>query len=187
MDNKLNIQSCKLEGLYILQPVIHTDNRGSFSRVFCDDELVNILDGENIKQINHSITDKRGTVRGMHFQYAPYTEIKIVKCIKGKILDIVIDIRKGSKTFLEQFSIELSAKNKTMLYIPKGFAHGFQTLENDSELLYFHTSIYTPNNEGSLNINDPFLQIKLPLDIISISKKDNEELFIDNNFKGIEV
>lgn len=187
MGSKLKIENTKLEGLYVLQSVIHEDDRGSFSRVFCEEELSEVLAGENIKQINHSVTDTKGTVRGMHFQYAPNTEVKIVKCIKGKILDVVVDIRKDSKTFLKQFSIELSAKNKTMLYIPKGFAHGFQTLENNTELFYLHTNIYTPNNEGALNIRDPLLNINFPLDIINLSKKDNEQAFIDNNFKGIEV
>jgi len=187
MGNKLKIGNTKFEGLYVLQPVIHEDDRGSFSRVFCVEELAEVLGGETIKQINHSVTDKKGTVRGMHFHYAPNTEIKIVKCIKGKILDVVVDIRKGSKTFLEAFSIELSAENKSMLYIPKGFAHGFQTLENNTELFYLHTNIYTPNNEGTLSIRDPLLSINFPLDIINLSKKDNEQKFIDNNFKGIEV
>ncbi len=187
MGNKLKIENTKLEGLYVLQPVIYKDDRGSFARVFCEKELGEVLDGENIKQINHSITDKKGTVRGMHFQYAPHAEVKIIKCLKGKVFDIVVDIRKGSKTFLEQFSIELSAENKTMLYIPKGFAHGFQTLEDSSELFYLHTNIYTPSNEGTLNIRDPLLSINFPLDIINLSKKDNEQIFIDNNFQGIEV
>jgi len=187
MGSKLKIKNTRFEGLYVLNPVIHADDRGSFSRVFCEEELSEILDGENIKQINHSITDKKGTVRGMHFQYAPNTEVKIVRCIKGKIFDVVVDIRKDSNTFLESFSIELSFENRTMLYIPKGFAHGFQTLENNTELFYLHTNIYTPNNEGALNIKDPLLNINFPLDIISLSKKDNEQIFIDNNFKGIEV
>jgi len=187
MGSKLKIKNTKFEGLYVLQPIIHEDDRGSFSRVFCEEELAEFLDGENIKQINHSITDKKGTVRGMHFQYAPNTEVKIVRCIKGKVFDVVVDIRKASKTFLEQFSIELSAENKTMLYIPKGFAHGFQTLENNTELFYLHTNIYTPNNEGALNIKDPLLHISFPLDIINLSEKDNEHEFIKKDFRGIDV
>lgn len=187
MGNKLKIENTKFEGLYVLHPVIHKDNRGVFSRVFCEDELAEVLVGENIKQINHSITDKKGTVRGMHFQYAPNAEVKIIRCMKGMVFDIVIDIRKGSKTFLETFSIKLSAENKKMLYIPKGFAHGFQTLEDNTELLYLHTNIYTPNSERSLHIKDPLLNINFPLAIINLSKKDAEQKLIDNDFRGIEV
>lgn len=187
MGNKLVIENTKFEGLYIVNPVVHQDERGAFFRVFCEDEFSSLLNGETIKQINHSITDKKGTVRGLHFQYTPDSEIKIVKCIKGKIIDIVVDIRKSSKTFLQVFSIELSSKNKKMLYIPKGFAHGFQTLEDNTELIYLHSNIYTPNNEGSLHIKDPLLNINFPLDIINLSKKDNEQKFIDSNFKGIEI
>ncbi len=184
---KLNIVKTNLEGLYIIAPEVQKDNRGSFLRVFCEDELNELLKENNIKQINHSITSKKGSVRGLHFQYAPDCEMKFVKCIKGKVLDIVVDIRKNSNTFLKTYSIELSSENKTMLFIPKGFAHGFQTLEDDTELLYLHTNLYTPTNEGALNVKDPLLKIKLPLDIIDISKRDKEHPFLDNDFKGIDI
>ena len=187
MGSKLNIQNTKLEGLCIIEPVIQEDNRGAFFRVFCKDELKDIFKEQEIKQVNHSITNKKGTVRGMHFQCAPDCEVKLVKCIKGKVFDIVVDIRKDSKTFLQFFSIELSAKNKKMIYIPEGFAHGFQTLEDNTELLYFHSNIYTPDNEGAFNIKDSLLNIKWPLDILNLSKKDAEHQYIDNNFKGIVI
>ena len=187
MGDKLNIYKTKFEGLYIIESVVHGDDRGSFSRVFCEDEFSDILDGERIKQINHSVTERKGTVRGMHFQYEPDTEIKIIKCIKGRVFDVVVDIRKDSKTFLKTFSIELSEKNRVMIYIPKGFAHGFQTLEDNTELLYLHTNVYSPNNEGALNIRDSLLSINFPLDIINLSKKDSEHKLIGKDFRGIEV
>ncbi len=187
MGNKLNIIKTCIEGLFIIEPNIHKDNRGSFTRVFCEDELKDVLKENTIKQINHSETHEKGSVRGMHFQYPPDSEIKIIKCIRGRVLDIVVDIRKNSKTFLKTFSIELSADNKKMIYISKGFAHGFQTLEEHSELIYLHTSLYTANNEGSLNIKDSLLNIRLPLDIINLSKRDKETAFLDDKFKGIEV
>jgi dTDP-4-dehydrorhamnose 3,5-epimerase len=185
--NKLNIQKTEFDGLYVIEPIVHEDDRGSFSRVFCEDELSDIFQEKNIKQVNHSVTTKKGTVRGMHFQYAPNCEVKILKCIKGKVFDVVVDIRKESKTFLQTFCIELSEDNRKMIYIPEGFAHGFQTLENSTELLYFHNNIYTPNNEGALNVKDPLLNIKWPLDIIKLSIRDEEHNFIDNNFKGVSV
>ena len=187
MDKKLTIKNTSIDGVYTIDPSIHEDSRGLFLRVYCDNELNNILKENTIRQINHSATYKKGTVRGMHFQYPPNSEIKFVKCIKGKILDIVVDIRKNSPTFLKTFSVELSADKKNMIYIPKGFAHGFQTLEDDTELLYLHSDIYTPNNEGTLNVKDPLLNIKLPLDIIEISKRDEGCEFLNKNFRGIEV
>jgi len=183
---KLNITSLELDGAYIITPNRHKDERGSFSRVFCQEEMANI-NQENFVQVNHSITRKKGTVRGMHFQYPPNTEVKMVKCIKGSVLDIIIDIRADSPTFLKSHKEVLSAENMKMVYIPKGFAHGFQTLEDDSELLYFHSSVYTPGNEGALNAQDPLLNIKWPLDITDISKKDVQHSLIDMNFKGIKI
>ena len=187
MGNKLNIQNTNFDDLYVIEPTVNQDDRGSFFRVFCENELQDILNDRMIKQINHSITSKKGTFRGLHFQYKPNCEVKIVKCIKGKVLDIVVDIRRESKTFLQTYFIELSEKNRKMIYIPEGFAHGFQTLEDNSELLYLHTNIYSPNSEGALNIKDPSLNIQLPLDIIEISKRDEEHDFISSNFKGIEI
>lgn len=186
MDNKLNITPTNFKDLYVIEPNTFKDERGAFSRVYCEDEMQDIF-GKSIKQINHSATKEKGTVRGLHFQYEPYAEIKMVKCIKGSILDIVVDIRKNSSTFLQYFSIELSEENQKMIYIPKGFAHGFQTLENNTELLYFHSSVYTPSNEGALNINDPLLNIKWPLDIINLSKRDECHTFLTNEFEGIKI
>lgn len=186
MDKKLNIISTKFSGLYIIEPNTFQDERGAFSRIYCEDEMQDIF-GKSIKQINHSITKEKGTVRGLHFQYEPHAEIKMVKCVKGGVLDVVVDIRKNSPTFLKIFSIELSERNKKMIYIPKGFAHGFQTLENDTELLYLHSNIYTPSNEGALNIHDPLLNVKWPLDITNLSKRDENHKYLTNEFKGVEV
>ena len=187
MGSKLKVDESSLSGLYIITPNSYKDERGAFSRVFCIDELNDLLKGKTIQQVNHSLSVQKGTVRGMHFQYAPDCEVKMVKCMKGKILDVVVDIRKGSKTFLETFSVELSQENQKMLYIPEGFAHGFQTLEENTELLYFHTKLYSSENEGALNIKDPLLNINFPLDIISLSDRDKEHKFLNNSFEGITV
>ena len=186
MNQKLNIIKTDFKNLYIIEPNSFKDERGSFSRIFCEDELKDIFKF-NMKQINHSITKDKGTVRGLHFQYEPNSEVKMVKCIKGAIYDVVVDIRKNSPTFLKTFSIELSKKNQKMLCIPKGFAHGFQTLEDETELLYFHSSIYAPLNEDALNIKDPLLDIKWPLNIINISKRDESHPFLTEDFKGIDI
>jgi len=183
---KLNIIELPLLGSYIVAPNIFEDERGSFSRVLCQDEMAHIHQGDFL-QVNHSITRKKGTVRGMHFQYPPYSEVKLVKCIKGSIMDIIIDIRTGSPTFLKSHQEILSAQNMKSIYIPKGFAHGFQTLEDDTELLYFHSMVYTPGNEGALSIHDPLLNIKWPLDITNVSKKDAQHHFINIDFKGVDI
>ncbi len=186
MGKKLNIILTNFDGLFVIEPNIFSDDRGSFSRVYCEKELKEISN-ISIKQINHSATKDKGTVRGMHFQYEPNSEAKMAKCIRGSVFDVVVDIRKESPTFLKTFSIELTEKNQKMIYIAKGFAHGFQTLEDNTELLYFHSTEYTPANEGALNIKDPLLNIKWPLDIINLSKRDKEHKFLDNSFKGISI
>ena len=184
---KLSIEKTKLVGVNILTAIPYIDDRGEFQRLFCEDELNEIYNKYNIKQINRSLSYKKGTTRGLHFQYAPDCEVKIIKCIRGSILDIVVDIRKDSPTFLQSFSIELSKQNNKMIFIEKGFAHGFQTLEDDTELLYLHSDIYTPNNEGALNIKDPILNIKLPYEITEISQKDENHKYLDTSFKGINI
>ena len=186
MDKKLNISSTPFKDLYTINPNKFEDERGSFSRVYCEDELKDIF-GASIKQVNHSITIEKATVRGLHFQYEPNSEVKMVKCIKGSIFDVVVDIRKDSDTFLQVFTVKLTSVNQKMIYIPKGFAHGFQTLEDDTELLYFHSSVYKPSLEGTLNINDPKLDIKWPLRIINLSKRDSAHQYLNDTFKGIEI
>lgn len=186
MDKKLNIIQTKFKDLYIVEPNSFKDERGAFSRIYCENEMHDIF-GENIKQINHSVTKYKGTIRGLHFQYEPNAEIKMVKCIKGSVFDVVVDIRKNSPTFLQTFSVELTQENQKMICIPKGFAHGFQTLENDVELLYLHSSVYKPSKEGALNAKDPILNIKWPLDAINLSKRDMEHKFLDNTFEGMTI
>lgn len=183
---KLNITALELQGAYIITPNSYEDERGSFSRVFCQEEMADFCHDDFV-QVNHSITRRKGAVRGMHFQYPPDSEVKMIKCIKGSVLDLIIDIREGSPTFLKSHAEVLSAENMKMIYIPKGFAHGFQTLEDNVELLYFHSSVYSPDNEGALNIKDPRLNITWPLEITDISQRDEMHSFIDNDFKGINV
>ncbi len=185
MGHKLNLTQTSLHGVQIINPIAYKDSRGEFSRIYCENEL-NTLWGDNkIKQVNHSLTFKRGTFRGLHFQYMPDCEIKMIKCLRGKILDIVVDIRNGSPTFLKFITVELSRENERMIFIPKGCAHGFQVLDDDSELIYFHSEIYSIGNEGALNIKDPLLNIELPLAILEISDRDLSHDFIKKDFMGI--
>lgn len=135
--------------------------------------------------MNHSFNSKKGTLRGMHFQLAPHKEIKLVRCVAGAVFDVIVDIRKGSPSFLHWYGTILSAENRNMLYIPEGFAHGFQCLSDNSELLYHHTGFYNPLAESGIRYNDPSIQIKWPLDISVISGKDAGHPYIDKDFKGI--
>jgi len=138
-------------------------------------------------QINHSLSRKIGATRGMHFQYPPRAEIKLVKCIKGAVYDVIVDIRKGSPSFLKWHGIELSETNMKMIYIPEGFAHGFQVLRADSELIYLHTEFYAPDYEGALRYDDPLLNIQWPLQVTDISEKDKKHPLLDSNFEGLEL
>jgi dTDP-4-dehydrorhamnose 3,5-epimerase len=136
-------------------------------------------------QQNQSVTLNKGSIRGMHYQLPPFEEIKLIRCVQGSIFDVVVDIRKDSPTFLKHFSIELSAHNNILLYVPMGFAHGFQTLTDNCTVLYNHSQIYQPGFESGLMYNDPLLNINWPLTINTVSNRDNNHPLINNNFKGI--
>lgn len=183
---KLKLTELPLVGAYIIEPIKHEDNRGSFSRVFCKEELSTIFNG-GIAQINHSVTAQKGSVRGLHFQYPPNAEIKIVKCIQGSVFDVIVDIRQDSPTFLKWYGITLNNENMKMICIPKGFAHGFQTLEDDAQLLYLHSELYSPDHEGALNVLDSVLGIEWPLPFTDLSERDTNHPMINNDFKGIKV
>jgi dTDP-4-dehydrorhamnose 3,5-epimerase len=175
----------KLKGSYIIELDLFKDERGWFARTFCKDEFKKIGHDAEWLQLNHSFTKQKGTIRGMHYQLPPFSEIKLVRCITGAVFDVIVDIRKNSSTFLQWVAVELSSENKKMIYIPAGFAHGFQALSNDCELIYHHTSFYKPNAEGGLMYNDPKLNIEWPLEAINISLRDLSHNLLINNFIGI--
>jgi dTDP-4-dehydrorhamnose 3,5-epimerase len=176
-----------LKGMYVVDLEPSTDVRGSFYRVFCKKEFAQIGHTSEILQINHSLTKEKGTIRGLHFQIPPASETKIIRCIQGAVYDVVVDIRTGSSTFLQWYGIELSKDTTQVIYIPEGFAHGFQTLEANTEMLYHHTAVYDPLNECGLRFTDPRLSIDWPLDVSSISERDAYHPFIDGNFRGVQV
>jgi len=174
-----------LKGSYLINLKPIGDERGWFVRTFCKNEFKKIGHVKEWVQMNHSFTSIAGTVRGMHFQKSPHQEIKMVRCISGAIFDIIVDIRKGSPSFLQCFGVELSAANNKMIYIPEGFAHGFQTLTENCELIYHHSAFYEPSAEGGLNIYDPKINIKWPTEIAVVSERDKLHEFLTDNFKGI--
>ncbi|HJO93005.1 MAG TPA: dTDP-4-dehydrorhamnose 3,5-epimerase [Victivallales bacterium] len=174
-----------LEGAYIIEPNMLSDKRGEFGRIYCKQEMHKIYFPKEIVQINHSINKKVGSIRGMHYQVPPKCESKIVKCMKGSIYDVIVDIRKDSNTFLKWHGIKLSKTNKKQLYIPEGFAHGFQVLESNTELIYFHYEYYSPECERALKFDDPVLGIKWPLKSNIVSQRDLNHPYIDDSYRGI--
>jgi dTDP-4-dehydrorhamnose 3,5-epimerase len=175
----------KLQGSYTVELEPFSDERGWFARYFCMDEFMHIGHTKAWLQMNHSTTYKKGSIRGMHYQLPPFSEIKLVRCIAGSVLDVIIDVRKRSPTFLQWFGAELSAANKMMMYIPEGFAHGFQCLTDNCELLYHHSEYYKPNVEAGIRYNEPKANIQWQLPVSVISQRDMSHSFLDENFKGI--
>lgn len=167
-----------LKGAFIIELEKRGDDRGFFARIFCKSEFSNFNLNNEIVQINNSLSVAKGTLRGMHYQLKPKMEDKIVRCIKGALYDVIIDLRKDSQTFMQWFGTELSAENRKMLYVPKGFAHGFITLENNTEAFYLVTEYYSPEYERGIRWNDPKFDIKWPIEPVEISEKDrNHPLF----------
>ena len=163
------------------------DRRGKLSRLFCFKELTRKGFSFFIRQINHVVVNKKGTIKGMHFQVHPFSEDKIVNVIKGKIFDVVIDVRKNSKNFLKYKTFVINSKENKCLLIPKGFAHGFQTLSDDCEIIYCHSNFYKSTKELSINPFDPSINIHWPIKLSNISLKDKKTKFIYNDFKGIVI
>jgi len=161
------------------------DQRGFLSRLFCADELAGAGWHRPIAQINHTLTAVRGTVRGMHFQRPPHAEMKLVSCIRGEVWDVVVDLREGSATFLRWHAERLSADSGHALLIPEGFAHGFQALTDDVELLYCHSMPHEPAAEGGLHPMDPALFIAWPLPAANLSPRDGQHKLMDANFRGL--
>jgi dTDP-4-dehydrorhamnose 3,5-epimerase len=174
-----------LQGSYVIEVDPFSDERGWFARFYSKDEFSRIGHDKEWVQLNHSVTKQKGALRGMHFQKRPFREVKMIKCVAGKIFDVIIDLRENSTTFLQWIGIELSAENKKMLYIPEGFAHGFQCLEDNCELIYHHSESYSPGAEGGIRYNDPKIGIHWPVEVTLISGRDAGHPYLNNDFKGI--
>jgi dTDP-4-dehydrorhamnose 3,5-epimerase len=174
-----------LDGLKRIERQRLGDSRGFLSRIFCAKELAQAGWNKPIEQINHTYTAKRGTVRGMHFQRPPHAEMKLVSCLRGEVLDVAVDLRRGSPTFLQWHAEHLSAVNGFALLIPEGFAHGFQTLTDDAELLYCHSAAYVPEAEAGLNPTDQKLAIHWPLAITELSARDSQHPMLNEQFSGL--
>ena len=184
--NRFTVNTLPLPGLMLVERLRQGDSRGFLSRLFCAEELSAFGWNKPIAQINHSHTARRGTVRGMHFQLPPDAESKLVICLHGEVFDLAVDLRRNSPTFLRWHGVLLSAENQRSVLIPEGFAHGFQTLSDDCELIYLHSAAYRSGAEGAVNATDPRLAINWPLAITEMSDRDRAHPLLGAQFEGIE-
>ena len=162
----------RLKGAFIVDAERRGDERGFFARVFCQKEFGELGLESNVAQTNVAVSVKRGTLRGMHFQYPPAVEAKLVRCIHGAIVDVIVDLRPESPTYLQHVAVELSSDSQRALYVPGCFAHGYQTLQDGSAILYQSSAFYAPSAESGLRYDDPRLAIHWPLPVTAISSKD---------------
>jgi dTDP-4-dehydrorhamnose 3,5-epimerase len=181
----MRLRPTKIQGVYVAETDVRGDNRGSFARFFCENELAAMLGMRRIVQINHSRTSVLGAIRGLHYQLPPHAEMKFIRCIRGRVWDVAVDLRAQSPTLGQWHAEELTPESARMLVIPEGCAHGFQALVADSELLYLHTACYAPESEGGVVYNDPQLQIPWPLPVAALSMRDRRLPAIPAAFTGI--
>ncbi len=170
----MHFEETLLAGAYVLEIEVHTDERGFFARTFCSEEFEEHRLKPSVAQCSISFNLASGTLRGMHFQRAPHGEERLVRCTRGRIFDVIVDLREGSRTRFHSYAIELSAENRRQLYIPKGFAHGFQTLEESSEVLYQISTPYVPGASQGYHYASPAFAIDWPLPPIHVSQRDEE-------------
>lgn len=185
--SRFAVTDLPLAGLKLVERQRLGDSRGFLSRLFCAEGLANAGWHQPIAQINHSYTSMQGTVRGMHFQHPPHAEMKLVSCIRGEVWDVAVDVRAGSPTFLQWHAERLSRDNGRALLIPEGYAHGFQALTQDVELLYCHSAAYRPSAEAALNPTDARLAIAWPLEITELSARDAGHPLIEAGFEGVHL
>ena len=183
----MNFHKTHIDGVFVAETNPFIDERGSFARLFCDNDLKEVLYNRQIVQINHSKTKTIGAIRGLHYQKPPYAEMKLIRCLKGRVFDVAVDLRYNSKKFLQYYAIELTPENGKMIIIPEGFAHGFQVLEENSELLYLHTAFYNKDYEAGLRYNDPKINIKWQLEPKDVSTRDCSHPLLNDDFKGITI
>lgn len=176
-----------LKGAFTIDVQPFQDNRGFFTRTFCEREFAEHDLVQHFVQANHSGTHGKGLIRGLHFQQPPYAEVKVVKCVRGAIFDVIVDVRKGSPTFLQWYGAELTEENKRMMYVPDGFAHGFQSLTDYSEITYLVSNFYNRESEGGVRYDDPKVNILWPMPVALVSEKDLKIPLIDPNFEGVVI
>lgn len=173
-----------LLGAYLIELEKRGDDRGFFARFFCKQEFAAAGLETDFVQVNNSLSARKGTLRGLHYQLPPAGEVKLVRAVKGALFDVIVDLRGGSPTFGKWFGAELNSDNRTMMYVPRGFAHAFITLTDDVEALYMVSAYYSPENERGLRYDDPALDIQWPLLPVEISDKDTKWPDLNPEFHG---
>jgi len=176
-----------LQDAYTIELERRGDDRGFFARMFCEKEFGDHGLETRFVQVNNSLTSKARTLRGMHYQLAPAAEVKLVRCIKGSLYDVILDLREGSATFGKHFGVELSAENRRMMYAPRGFAHGFVTLAPDTEAVYMVSDFYSPEAERGVRFDDPRFGIAWPVAPVEMSEKDRKWPPFDPAWHGIAL
>jgi len=179
-------QETPLAGAYIIELEKRGDDRGFFARSFCRNEFEKAGLTTTIVQVNNSLSVDQGTLRGMHYQLSPHAETKIVRCIRGALYDVIIDLRPDSPTFGKWFGAELTAENRLMMYAPQGFAHGFITLTDDTEAFYLTNAFYAPEEERGIRFDDPRFGVVWPRTPVDVSQKDRDWPDFDPSFHGSE-
>jgi dTDP-4-dehydrorhamnose 3,5-epimerase len=180
-------QPTPITGAYLIDLEKRGDDRGFFARVFCREEFASHNLSMDLLQINTSLSERKGTLRGMHYQLAPSAETKVVRCIRGALYDVILDLRPDSPTFGQWFGAELSAENRTMMYAPKGCAHGFITLAESTEAFYLVDSLYAPSLERGVRFDDPRFGITWPIAPTEVSEKDRGWPDFDPQWHGVET
>ena len=184
MGVNFKIKETSLNGVFLFERIAHVDQRGTFEKLFCSEELGDIWGKKKIKQSNISFSKNIGTIRGLHYQFGKYSECKLVTCIKGSIFDVILDLRTASDTYGSWRAFELTEKNRQTIFIPEGFAHGFQTLEDNVIVNYCHSAQYNKTHEGGVNVFDKKLNINWPIKKYILSKRDQAFPSLTKN-KGI--
>lgn len=182
----MQFNPASLNGAYTVELEVRSDSRGFFARSFCEREFEENGLESRFRQINNSLGLCKGTMRGLHYQLAPAAEVKLVRCIRGAIYDLIADLRPDSSTFGQTFGAELSAENRTMMYVPRGCAHGMLTLVDNTEVIYLASDFYAPDLERGLRFDDPRLEIDWPLRPVDVSDKDRNWPLFDLDYHGIE-
>lgn len=182
---RFEIRPTPLVGVRVLERRLFGDNRGSFARLFDAEELAGAGWTLPIAQVNHSFTGRRGSIRGMHYQRTPHADMKLVTCIRGAVFDVALDVRAGSPTLLQWHGEVLSAENRRAMLLPEGFAHGFQALSDDVELIYCHSALYAAEVDAAHNVFDPLFAIDWPEPVTDMSDRDCAHAMLTNSFEGV--
>lgn len=182
----MKFHSTPVEGAFLIEPERRGDDRGFFARLFCEEEFGRHGLATRFVQVNNSLTARRGTLRGLHYQLPPAAEAKGVRCVRGALFDVVADLRPDSPTFRRWFGAELTAENRLMMYVPPGCVHGFVTLADDTETLYLASTAYAPEQERGIRYDDPIFAVEWPMAPVEMSQKDRSWPDFDPAYHGIE-